>query len=81
MSCLNIEYDPIHLEDMQPKTVTAVLMRDNFLWICRMQQDVAAIIIVLTFINCDAGVPCRNGDVLRDCVARVCARDLLKGAE
>ena len=62
-----VEHDP--LEDMQPKTVTAVLMRDNFLWIRRMQQDVAAIIIVLKFIDCDAGVPCRNGDVRRNALA------------
>ena len=65
-----VEHDP--LEDMQPKTVTAVLMRDNFLWIGRMQQDVAAIIIVLKFINCDAGVPCRNGKMR----LHACARDL-----
>ena len=64
-----VEHDP--LEDMQPKTATAVLMRDNFLWIRRMQQDVAGI-RVLKFINCDAGVPCRNGDVRRNCA---CTRD------
>lgn len=58
-----VEHDP--LEDMQPKTATAVLMRVNFLWIGLMQQYVAVIIIIIKFINCEAGVPCRNGDVRR----------------